>query len=721
MGWILVAQETIRINCTESTYIDRNNEGNLGKTSELKVFSEDFVSASFQIRNIAFLQFEIPEEMKKYKILSCELHMNATVSATYDEFSDDYYTAFDLEVSTKEFNGGNGIYDIKKDDFLLKRTEEYDRTINARMTSADARMKLKHQYPNFTNFTFDLLTMRDGVSSVYTAAEFWKNFQNFYKTGIVVVSISGVGGPWVEGDINQPWMYSNVTVQSSRTASAPYLEVVVDKDYLPINTINTGFVDSHQEFRFEWEISSTLHLFDTMTTQKSAQFRLRKKGGESVLFQDIAGNIPQYILAADTLDTGVFEWQVTVTSEDGRTATSDWKEFTTQDALSKATTPLPNQVTLDGSQENIFRWNHLISTNSKPRGFEIQYRNENTAWKILVDNQNTDDTFYVVSANTLPAGNLEWRVRTYNSNLIAGKWSETSSIIVRSAPTTPIITSVTTNPRPTIVWQAEGQVQAEIKVGEKIQSVLSASKSYRWAEFLPDGSATVSVRVKNRFNLWSKWAQAQVMIQNHPTGRVAIASKVENFSAIVSAKSQFSANYLYRDGELIGKLELAEGVEGTYSFVDDTALGMHTYYILGVDTKSNYQRSEEIKASVQIPFGIISERGKQSWVELKKRRGAFPMHTIAKKCPVSMVYYAGKSLPVAHVADELGVSHTLEFTTDKQTTDRVEDLVGKNIIYKDVRGDSVEGILVSVECNRDRITDIKIEIRETQQEVIIIE
>lgn len=97
------------------------------------------------------------------------------------------------------------------------------------------------------------------------------------------------------------------------------------------------------------------------------------------------------------------------------------------------------------------------------------------------------------------------------------------------------------------------------------------------------------------------------------------------------------------------------------------------------------------------------------------------MHTIAKKCPVSMVYYAGKSLPVAHVADELGVSHTLEFTTDKQTTDRVEDLVGKNIIYKDVRGDSVEGILVSVECNRDRMTDIKIEIRETQQEVIIIE
>ena len=61
-----MAQETIRLNCTESTYIDRNNEGNLGKTAELKAFSEDFVTAPFQIRNIAFLKFEIPEEVKKF-------------------------------------------------------------------------------------------------------------------------------------------------------------------------------------------------------------------------------------------------------------------------------------------------------------------------------------------------------------------------------------------------------------------------------------------------------------------------------------------------------------------------------------------------------------------------------------------------------------------------------------------------------------------------------
>lgn len=715
-----MTQETIRLSCIESTYIDRNNEGNLGKTAELKAFSEDFVSAPFQIRNIAFLKFKIPEEIKKYKILSCKLHMNATVAATYDEFGGYYYTNIGLGVSSKEFLGENGIYDIKRDDFLAKGTgDEQDYTRNVRITSRDAGLTLKKQYPNFTNFTFDLLTTKD--SKFFTAAILWENFRNFYKTGIVVVNIDGVGGTWNDSVINQSWMYSYATIQSSRTSSAPYIEAVIDKDYLSLETIDTGFVDPHRDFLFKWGIVPGLHLFDPMTTQRSAQFRLRKKGGETVLSQDIAGNTPQYTLKADILDTGVFEWQVTVTAEDGRTSTSDWKEFTTQDTLSKPANPLPNQVTLDGSQENIFRWNHLISTNSKPRGFEIQYRSENAVWKTLIDNRNTDDTFYAVPANTLPAGNLEWKVRTYNSNLTAGEWSEISSIIVRSAPAAPIITSVTSSPRPTIVWQAEGQIQAEVKIGEKIQQVLSANKTYRWPDFLPDGVTTVNIRVKNRFNLWSRWAQAQTVIQNHPAGQIAIVSKVENFSVIVSVKSQFPANYLYRDGKLIGKMKAIKEAEGTYKYIDDTALGTHTYYVLGVDAESNYQRSEEIKASVQISFGIISERGKQNWVELKKRRGTFPMHTIVKKRPISMVYYAGKELPVAHVADELGASHALEFTTDKQTADRVEDLVGKNIIYKDVRGDLIEGVLASVECNRDRATDIKLEIGETQQEVITIE
>lgn len=715
-----MAQETIRINCVESTYIDRNNADNLGKTPELKVFSEAFVSAPFQIRNIAFLQFNIPEEIKKYKILSCELHINATVSAKYDEFGDAYYTTFDLETSTKKFDGPNGIYDVKQTDFLKKRVDKYgDRTTNTKVVSWDERLKLRQQYPNYTNFIFDFLTMKD--TTLYTAEEFWDNFLSFFATEIAVISIRDVGGTWNDNEINQSWMYSDVTVQSSRTSSAPYLEVVVDKDYLPLNTVNTGFVDPHRDFLFSWEISPGLHLFDPMTTQKSAEFRLRKKDGETIITQQITEEAMHYLLLADTLENGVFEWQVSVVSEDGRSATSDWKEFTTQDSISKATNPEPNRVTLDGTQEIVFRWTHLIATNSKPRGFTIEYRSENAEWKTLADQQDTDQTYYAALPNTLPPGNIEWRVRTYNSNLVPGTWSNSASVIIRSAPLAPIITEVTSSPRPVISWQAEGQIQAEIKIGDTVKTLLSADKSYRWEELLQDGLITVSVRVKNHFNLWSPWASVQTNIKNNPSGQLSLSANVNSYAVTLLVNSQYPGNYIYRDGVLIAKAAKKENSKNTFVYVDDTALGKHSYYAVGMDEQGNYRQSSQAEADVQLSFGIIGEEGTLDWIVLQKRRGSFPSHTIRKKCPLTMVYYTGNPLPVAYAADELDASHTLEFTTDKTSADRLERLTGKQVIYKDVRGDLIIGVLASVECSRDRVTDIRLNIEETQREVVKIE
>lgn len=86
-----------------------------------------------------------------------------------------------------------------------------------------------------------------------------------------------------------------------------------------------------------------------------------------------------------------------------------------------------------------------------------------------------------------------------------------------------------------------------------------------------------------------------------------------------------------------------------------------------------------------------------------------------------MVYYSGNPLPVAYVSNELDASHTLEFTTDKMTADHLENLTGKTVIYKDIRGDLIIGVLVSVECSRDRATDVKLSIEETQREVVKIE
>lgn len=249
---------------------------------------------------------------------------------------------------------------------------------------------------------------------------------------------------------------------------------------------------------------------------------------------------------------------------------------------------------------------------------------------------------------------------------------------------------------------------------------MSAAKSYRWEDFLPDGFITVNVRVKNQFDLWSPWASAQTTIKNTPSGQLTLSASVSNYAVSLSINSTYPQNYIYRDDVLIGKAVKREGVDTAFTYLDGTALGSHSYYAMGVDDQSSYQQSERITEKVSVPFGVIGELKALSWIELKRKRGSYPSHDIKISYPVTMVYYP-EILCGRLCVDELDASHTLEFTTDKTTADQLENLTGKTVIYKDVRGDLIIGVLVSVECSRDRATDVKLSIEETQREVVKIE
>lgn len=706
-----MAQETIRVNCVESVYLGEDKpDGNYGKTPELKL--EHQKTSKEHLKYFAILQFDVPEKVKKHKILSCKLNFNATVYATTDPFLDRQETHFNFFSLNPEHQSiAADIYSSQYEDIAYSHGGAYIK-VGKKTSAGYKELMLTQIYPNYTDFSFDYLRVTN-YSGPFTAEYLWSNFVHFLENGIAFVLN--------ECDTSLTGMYSQVTMQSSRTSKPPYMEITIDTDYLYLEATSTGFVDPSKDFRFEWKIAPTLHLYNPMTSQSSAQFRIRKKGEEETQTTDISGATAFHIIPANTLEASAYEWQVSVTTDDGRTATTEWQEFTTLDGTSSAKIIRPNLITLDGSAVNRFEWEHTISTASLPRGYEIQYRESDSQWQTLIDQKQTDQTYYDVPANTLPAGNLEWRVRTYNSNLTPGNWSDSASIIVRSAPPAPIITSVTSSPRPVISWQSEGQIQAEVRINDNTRSVLSAAKSYRWEDFLPDGFITVNVRVKNQFDLWSPWASAQTTIKNTPSGQITLSASVSNYAVSLSINSTYPQNYIYRDDVLIGKAVKREGVDTAFTYLDGTALGSHSYYAMGVDDQSNYQQSERITEKVSVPFGVIGELKALSWIELKRKRGSYPSHDIKRSYPVTMVYYSGNPLPVAYVSNELDASHTLEFTTDKTTADHLENLTGKTVIYKDVRGDLIIGVLVSVECSRDRATDVKLSIEETQREVVKIE
>ncbi len=705
-----MAQETIRVNCVESVYLDESvPDGNMGKTLDLKSNSTEISSKTY-INQIILLKFDIDEKIKKYKILSAKLNFNAIVEANQTFVEVTHYTLFDLNTVTEDKLSGD-IYKSQFNQFVVNDNDFGTNVINTSTTNYNLEtLLLDKEYPTYTNLTFDYLGM-DDYKDVYTKEKFWENFKLFLQNGQAII--------YVEPFYNHG--YSKVTMQSSRTSSPPYLEVTVDTDYLYLETTNTGFVNQSKDFTFEWKIAPTLHLYDPMTKQITAQFRLRKKGEEQSQNSDISGETMMHTIPANTLEKTSYEWQVYVLTDDGRSTTTEWQEFSTVDGISSAKVIRPNLITLDGSVDNHFEWEHIISTGSAPRGFEIQYREGSSEWETLIDQKDTEQTYYDVPANTLPAGNLEWRVRTYNSNLSAGNWSDIASVIVRSAPPAPIITGVSSSPRPLISWQAEGQVRAEIQISGKTNAVLSAAKEYQWTDFLPDGVIVVQVRVQNLFGLWSPWASTTASIQNSPSGKIALSADVNNFAVLLSVSSQYPQNYIYRDGKLIGKAVKREESETSFFYVDYTALGSHTYYAMGVDEQSNYKESEPVSRTVLLDYGVIGEEKQPRWVALKRRRGSYPSHTIKKKYPATLVSYEGNTLPVAYVSDVLEAEHLLEFTVDKQTADNLEALAGKTVIYKDTRGDLVVGVLTSVECSRDRATDVKLLIEETQREVVSIE
>ena len=118
---------------------------------------------------------------------------------------------------------------------------------------------------------------------------------------------------------------------------------------------------------------------------------------------------------------------------------------------------------------------------------------------------------------------------------------------------------------------------------------------------------------------------------------------------------------------------------------------------------------------------MIGELKALSWIELKRKRGSYPSHDIKRSYPVTMVYYSGNPLPVAYVSNELDASHTLEFTTDKTTADHLENLTGKTVIYRDVRGGSDHRSTCISGVQPRQATDVKLSIEETQREVVKIE
>jgi len=506
---------------------------------------------------------------------------------------------------------------------------------------------------------------------------------------------------------------ATMTFQTHTGTNKPYI-LYTYEDVIP-SVRNpypqSGFVNEKADTVFGWTFYYPTTGVAEKLSQASAKFRWRPAGTGAHKEIVVEGERNTITIPAGTFSTENIEWQVVVTSDDGIEGTpSAWYTLTTVDSLSEAIPEYPVSTFCDGSEPITMTWKHVIDTGSNPSGFDIQYSgDEGLSWIDLVKGVQSANMEYTVPADTFPAGRISWRVRTYNSDRVVGEWSKPAAFINQAAPPAPVASIEILSTRPTIRWQSVGQQAYQIQAEDYDSGQLyGVEKRFKIPVFLPDGPVNIRVRVQNSFGLWSAWGVVSATIANVPPGGIRLQTGTETESAVLTWMGlPEAAYYVHRDGVPIAKT-------GGTTYEDQMAVGPHTYTVLAVDEADNYAVSNPVHHETIIRGVVLGLLPNPEWIALKCRRGGRPTHKMSIQPVVTYHHYAGRALPVADVSPFRTVTDNFSFTVlNGDTLDRLDEMTGKLVMYKDGDGKIVVGILERLYADVRRKSDVEFTIHRT--------
>lgn len=544
--------------------------------------------------------------------------------------------------------------------------------------------------------------------------------------------LRGLASTIVLGPANASSVEKKAYFHSSRGSMRPYADLTYQDakfsfdNQPPPRTI----LPKNVENRFSWDVSLPPAVigFNGETgklDQKTMRIQWRKPGETEYHEYIQEGNGGSHwasgvmYVPAGTFTDDEIEYRWATETPIGVLTTSDWATASTVDTLSTATAISPISTYIDGTEANTFTWGHSNSTGTKQQRADLQTSADGgTSWQDLITFEGESQTG-IVPADALSGGSILWRVRTYNTDGVAGPWSEAAPIVVYAAGPAPIFFDIKETPRPTIRWQSTGQEAYELEIGDYHYQTFGTEKSHTTNAYFEDGQYPLRIRVQNSLGLWSKWAEQTISIQNAPGPSLQVTAVQHNNGVELSFPSQaeneaFTMFYIYRDGTLIGKT-----TERVYT--DYLSNGTHQYRVRGALANGNYSMSNEIAGTVKVKRYLLSTVSPISWIELGGKIGQNPTHSISTTRQVNYQSYAGRVYPVAEVAEFKSRIHTLEFSLQQQERGKMQEvnqLLGKRVVYKDLYGDVALGVLGDIQQSGSRYLELGFTITETGEEAI---
>ena len=455
----------------------------------------------------------------------------------------------------------------------------------------------------------------------------------------------------------------------------------------PAAPINGAFVDPASVSTFSWTNENAHNI----TTQSAASLQYSTNGSSWSTLGSVTGSAQTFAVPANTFaNAGTYYWRVRATNVDGTVGPwSDAAEFSTVDATMHAIPLHPVSEICDYAATIKFQWSYSSDTGTTPRQTDLATSVNGVDWTTLTT-RGAGVLTYTAPANTFAAGTVYWRIRCYNSNNVAGPWSDAVSFIAFGAPPQPSI-SVTAVPFATIQWQGSGQIAYKVTVdGVDYGPFFGTAKSFTMRDYLQDGAHTASVSIQGAYGLWSTPATAQFTVENSPGSPVVLTGKLRMDAALTWTSSNTTRNFLiYRDGVQIGH-------SSERSFTDRTVLGTHEWRVIQKLASGNYTESNAVRGTLCTCAPAIAPLSGGAWLELTRSANENRVETYTKNQTVSLRQFAGQTYPQAETSPYRSMQASFDVAwawEEREAAEAFEALIGTTVIFKAPGGEAIVGML----------------------------
>lgn len=491
--------------------------------------------------------------------------------------------------------------------------------------------------------TYNTAPKTDALGSVRVSA--YVTGDGKYATGDVLgIGLEHLRSLLVYGlKVSPPY---RIAFQTSRGSNKPYISVEYSDEIVGLSLSSlapsSGSIVPANVTTFSWAEAATGVCYESIT-RASAKFRWRKSASDTAKEIAVPGTATSITIPANTFSGDSIQWQLSVTANSGVTTTSDWMTLSLTDVEPTAVAVAPDRAVLDGASDNVFKWEHVISTGTAQTKAELQQSTDGSTWTALATVTGAANT-WTAPAGTFTSGTKYWRVRTYNSKGAAGAWSAATQFIVLAAPATPPVSIVSTEPRPEIRWQSDEQQAYQVEIDGVYASGtrFGTGKTWKAPFYLADGSYTVRVRVQNEYGFWSPWGTAALPVANIPGGAITLTASAKNAVTLAWVDSDNYDFYIvYRDGTPIAKAE-------EHGYVDNMAIGTCTYQVRGCYSDNDYYGvSAEVSASVTPEYNVLYDMDAGEWLTMKYSGLTNQPVTRSISRSIAEVRLSGYTYPVA--------------------------------------------------------------------------